>query len=162
MKFSYYNISSKIILLIVCFGPFLGMSIWSMLLGPGFLKIVSVLLFFLFIVFFYKCIFIHVTITEDGVTYKSLLQTKHLAWEDIKDVLIVVRERRSSPDYYRFNEWIDEGRSGKSYFVLFRTTEGFPQDPMFMFSAPIAKDYISLQYRENVKEVIYNYYYPKK
>lgn len=162
MKFSYYNTSSKIILLLICFGPFLGMGVWSIIFAPNLLKLVSIFLFALFGVFFYKCLFINVTLSEQGITYKSMLQQKHLAWSEVKDVLIVVRERRSIPDYYKFDEWIDAGKLGKSYFLLFRTTAGFPENQMFMFSSPIGSDYISVQYRSKIKDTIYKYFYFKK
>lgn len=159
MKFSYYNTGSKIILLLMCLGPFLGMSVWSMWLGPGFLKFVSAILFVLFLVFIHKCLFVDVTINAAGITYKSLLKTKHMDWSEVKDILIVVRERRSSPDFYRLNEWLEEGKKGKNYFILFRTTAEIPQDPMFVFTSPTGEDYISLQYRNKVKDAIYTYYY---
>lgn len=100
-----------------------------------------------------------VTIDEKGVSYKSLLREKFLPWSEVKDVLIAVRERRSIPDYYKLEEWIQSGRSGKSYFLLFRSTSEFPANPMFMFSAPIDEDYISVQSRKEIIEQINQYYY---
>jgi len=142
----------------MCFGPFLGTGLFFLFVASGLAKLISVLLLFLFLVFFYKIIGIKVTIDERGVLYKSVLQEKFLPWEEIKDVLLVVRERRSIPDYYRLEEWIQSGRSGKSYFILFRTTNEFPANPMFMFSAPIGEGYISVQYRKAIQQKIQQYF----
>ncbi len=100
-----------------------------------------------------------VTIDEKGVSYKSLFKEKSLSWTEIQDVLIVVRERRSIPDYYKLEEWMQAGKSSKSYFLLFRSTSEFPANPMFMFSAPIDEDYISVQARKEIIESINQYYY---
>ncbi|MGG5505747.1 MULTISPECIES: hypothetical protein [unclassified Myroides] len=100
-----------------------------------------------------------VSIDEKGVRYKSLFKEKFLAWTEIKDVLIVVRERRSVPDYYKLEEWLQSGRSGKSYFLLFRSTSEFPANPMFMFSAPIDTDYISVQSRKTILAEVNRYFY---
>ncbi|KUF38681.1 PH domain-containing protein [Myroides marinus] len=157
MKFSYYNITSKILLFVFCLLPFLGMAVFFIQVGNGLTMSLGGLMIFLILVFTYKSFFIKVSIDESGVTYKSLLKEKHLRWDEVKDILIVVRERRSVPDYYRFEEWMNAGKAGKSYFVLFRTTEGFPVNPMFMFSAPIDEDYISVQFRPAIKRAIEKY-----
>lgn len=159
MKFNYYNTSSSILLLVLCLGPFLSTGIFFLLVASGIVKFVAVLLFLLFFVFLYKVLFMKVTIDEKGVSYKSLLREKFLPWSEVKDVLIAVRERRSIPDYYKLEEWIQSGRSGKSYFLLFRSTSEFPANPMFMFSAPIDEDYISVQSRKEIIEQINQYYY---
>ncbi len=159
MKFNYYNTSSRILLLLLCLGPFLSIGIFFLLVASGIVKFVAILLFFLFFVFLYKVCCMKVIIDEKGVSYKSLFKEKFLPWSAIKDVLIVVRERRSIPDYYKLEEWMQAGRSGKSYFLLFRTSTEFPANPMFMFSAPIDEDYISVQSRKEVIEKINQYYY---
>ncbi|MBB1148626.1 MULTISPECIES: PH domain-containing protein [unclassified Myroides] len=159
MKFNYYNLSSSLLLLLICLGPFLATGIFFLLVGVGVVKLVAVILFFLFFVFLYKIMFIKVTIDENGVLYKSFFREKFLPWTAISDVLLVVRERRSIPDYYKLNEWIASGRTSKSYFLLFRTTSEFPANPMFMFSAPIDEDYISVQSRKAIIEKINQYYY---
>lgn len=146
-------------LLLICLGPFLATGIFFLLVGVGVVKLVAVILFFLFFVFLYKIMFIKVTIDENGVLYKSFFREKFLPWTAISDVLLVVRERRSIPDYYKLNEWIASGRTSKSYFLLFRTTSEFPANPMFMFSAPIDEDYISVQSRKAIIEKINQYYY---
>ncbi|MCC9042523.1 PH domain-containing protein [Myroides sp. M-43] len=157
MRFSYYNLTSKILLSVFCLLPFLGMIIFFMQVGNVLAISLSVIMIFLLIVFIYKCFFIKVNIDKSGITYVSPLKNKHLNWDEVKDVLIVVRERRSLPDYYKFNEWMEAGKAGKSYFVLFRTTEGFPENPMFMFSAPTGEDYISVQFRPSIKQAIEKY-----
>lgn len=154
MKFNYYNVSSRILLFLICIGPFLGSALFFLSIGNVLTIILSVVMLFLFVVFLYKSSFMNVTIDEKGVLYKSLFQEKALQWEEIKDVLIVVRERRSIPDYYKLDEWLEAGKLGKSYFILFRTTEGFPENPMFMFSAPVGRDYISVQFRKGVEQAI--------
>ncbi|WP_413511297.1 PH domain-containing protein [Myroides odoratus] len=159
MKFNYYNASSCSLLLAMCLGPFLGTGIFFLVVGTGLVKLVAILLFFLFVVFFYKVLFMKVSVDEKGVLYKSLFQEKYLPWTEIKDVLIVVRERRSVPDYYKLNEWMQSGRSGKSYFLLFRTSSEFPANPMFMFSAPIGEDYISVQSRKTIQQKVNQYFY---
>lgn len=157
MRFSYYNLTSKILLFVFCLLPFLGMSIFFLQVGNGLAKSLSAVMLFLFVVFVYKCFFIKVSIDAEGLTYKSLLKEKQLKWNEINDVLIVVRERRSVADYYKFDEWMNAGKAGKSYFVLFRTTEGFPENPMFMFSAPTSEDYISVQFRPAIQKAIAQY-----
>lgn len=157
MRFSYYNITSKILLSVFCLLPFLGMAVFFIQVGNGLTMSLGGLMIFLIFVFTYKCFFIKVSIDESGVTYKSLLKEKHLQWDEVQDILIVVRERRSIPDYYKFDEWMNSGKSGKSYFVLFRTTEGFPENPMFMFSAPTDEDYISVQFRPAIQRAIKKY-----
>jgi|GEM_PF-3136200 len=159
MKFNYYNQSSSAILLVLCLGPFLSVGIFFLLAATGIVKLVALLLFFLFFVFLYKIGGMKVTLDPDGVHYKSLFKEKFLPWTDIQDVLIVVRERRSIPDYYKLEDWIQSGKSCKSYFLLFRSTNEFPANPMFMFSAPIDEDYISIQARKKVIELINHYYY---
>ncbi|MGG5576469.1 PH domain-containing protein [Myroides sp. C15-4] len=159
MKFNYYNPSSSLLLLVICLGPFLSTGIFFLLVGVGIVKLVAVILFFLFFVFLYKIVFIKVTIDEKGVMYKSLFKEKFLPWTAINDVLLVVRERRSIPDYYKLNEWIASGRKTKSYFLLFRATSEFPANPMFMFSEPIAEDYISVQSRKAILEKVNQYFY---
>ncbi|WP_158961650.1 PH domain-containing protein [Myroides fluvii] len=159
MKFNYYNTSSSALLLVLCLGPFLSTGIFFLLVASGIIKLVAVLLFFLFLVFLYKVLFMKVTIDEKGVSYKSLFKEKSLSWTEIQDVLIVVRERRSIPDYYKLEEWMQAGKSSKSYFLLFRSTSEFPANPMFMFSAPIDEDYISVQARKEIIESINQYYY---
>ncbi|WP_410878368.1 PH domain-containing protein [Myroides sp. DW712] len=159
MKFNYYTRTSRAILLILCLGPFLSIGIFFLLVATGIVKLVALLLFFLFFVFLYKIGGMKVTLDEKGVYYKSLLKEKFLPWKEIQDILIVVRERRSIPDYYKLEEWMQGGRSCKSYFLLFRSTSEFPANPMFMFSAPIDEDYISLQARKKVIELIQHYYY---
>lgn len=161
MKFNYYNVSSRILLSIFCIGPFLGSALFFMTIGNILTVVLGIVMLFLFVVFMYKCCFMNVTIDEKGVLYKSLFQEKLLKWEEVKDVLIVVRERRSIPDYYKLSEWLDAGKMGKSYFVLFRTTEGFPENPMFMFSAPVGQEYISVQFRKGVETAIRNNYLNK-
>ncbi|MTG96957.1 MULTISPECIES: PH domain-containing protein [Myroides] len=154
MKYNYYNFPSRIVLLIISIGPFLGMGIYFLLQGIGFAKVLSVLLFFLFAVFFYKAFFMNVIIDEEGVKYQSLFRKQSFEWAELHDVLIVVRQRRSVPDFYKLNEWFDAGYSGKSYFLLFRTTDAFPENPMFMFSAPMSYHYISVQYRKGMEKII--------
>lgn len=149
-------------LLVVSLGPFLGMAIFFLLFGNLMSKLLSLVLVFLAIVFFCKAMCLHVTIDENGVTYKGVFSKKMLDWKAIEDVLIVVRERRSIPDYYKFDEWMSAGKKGKSYFLLFRITTGFPENPMFMFSAPVGEDYISVQFRNKIAEAIHMYYYSKK
>lgn len=159
MKFNYYNPSSSLLLLLICLGPFLSTAIFFLVVGVGVVKLVAVILFFLFFVFLYKVAFVKVTIDEKGVLYKSLFKEKFLPWTAISDVLLVVRERRSIPDYYKLEEWIASGRTTKSYFLLFRTTSEFPANPMFMFSAPIDEDYISVQSRKAILERVNRYFY---
>lgn len=100
-----------------------------------------------------------VTIDEKGVLYKSLFKEKFLPWTAVKDVLIVVRERRSLPDYYKLEEWMASGRAAKNHFLLFRTTPDFPANPMFMFSAPVDEDYISVQCRNAIIKRVNQFYY---
>ena len=159
MKFNYYNTSSSLLLLLICLGPFLSTGIFFLLVGVGIVKFVALVFFFLFAVFFYKVVFMKVTIDERGVWYKSLFKEKFLAWSEISDVLIVVRERRSIPDYYKLDEWLQSGRLGKSYFLLFRTTSEFPANPMFMFSSPIDEDYISVQSRTEILNRVNQFFY---
>ncbi|MEC4112539.1 PH domain-containing protein [Myroides pelagicus] len=157
MKYNYYNISSRIILLIISIGPFLGAGLYFLIQGVGIAKIMSVFLFFLFLVFFYKSMCMNVTIDEEGITYKSLFKQQTFGWEQVHDVLIVVRQRRSVPDYYKFSDWFGAGYYGKSYFILFRTTPAFPENPMFMFSAPVGPHYISVQYRKGMEDLVDKY-----
>ncbi len=96
----------------------------------------------------------HVTIDESGVHYKSLFKNKTILWKDMHDVLIVVRQRRNSPDYYNYQEWIEHGNAVGGNFVLFRSDNSFPENPMFMFSLPVSYSYISLQCRKQVQKVI--------
>ena len=146
-------------LLAMCLGPFLGLAIYLLSTGTLMAAIVALFCLFLFGVFFYKSNFIHVTISEKGVLYKSGFQERLMAWEEVKDVLIVVRERRNVPDYYKFDEWVEANRLGKNYFLLFRTIDEIPENPMFMFSEPMGKTYISVQYRKQIEKDIFKYYY---
>lgn len=148
-------------LLITSLGPFLGMAIFFLLYGNGMSKVLSIVLLFLAVVFFCKAMCLKVNIDEKGIIYKGVFNRKVLEWGAVEDVLIVVRERRSVPDYYKFDEWMDAGKKGKSYFLLFRTTTGFPENPMFMFSAPIGEDYISVQFRPKLAETVQKYFYKK-
>ncbi len=157
MTYNYYNNSSRITLLIMCLGPFLSMGIFFIFLGNTLMLCFATVLFFLFFVFLYKTMFIKVTIDEKGILYKSYFKEKFLAWSEVKDVLMVIRERRSMPDFYKFNEWLESGRSGKSNFLLFRSTNEFPANPMFMFSAPFGDNYISIQYRRGIEVEINRY-----
>lgn len=159
MKFNYYNRASSAILLVLCLGPFLSIGIFFLLVATGIVKLVALLLFVLFFVFLYKIGGMKVTLDEKGVHYKSLLREKFLPWTDVQDILIVVRQRRSIPDYYKLEEWLQGGQACKSYFLLFRSTSEFPANPMFMFSAPIDEEYISIQARKKVIELINRYYY---
>lgn len=157
MEYNYYNISSRILLGIFCLGPLLGMGVFFIKTGTVFGIVSSIILLFLFIVFAYKNLFLKVTINEEGIVYRSLLKEKRISWAELYDILIVVRERRSVPDYYKFTEWVDAGNSCKSYFILFRSSNEFPDNPMFMFSAPIGHNYISVQYRKGMEELIKKY-----
>lgn len=158
MTYNYYNSSSRITLLIMCLGPFLSMAIFFVFLENTLMLCFSAVLIFLFFVFLYKIMFIKVTIDKDGILYKSYFKEKRLIWSEVKDVLLVVRERRSIPDYYKLDEWLNSGRSGKSNFVLFRSSNDFPSNPMFMFSAPFGDNYISVQYRKGLEQEIWKYF----
>jgi hypothetical protein len=149
-------------LLITSLGPFLGMAVFFLLYGNSMSKVLSIVLLFLAAVFFCKAMCLKVSIDEQGITYKGVFSKRVLEWNAVEDVLIVVRERRSVPDYYKFDEWMAAGKKGKSYFLLFRTTNGFPENPMFMFSAPVGEDYISVQFRPKIAEMIQQYFYAKK
>lgn len=150
MKFNYYNSTNRILLCVFCLLPFLSMGILFFVIASPITLFLGVVLLFLFLVFLYKCTFIGIAMDEEGVTYKSLFYSKHISWNQVKDILIVVRHRRSAPDYYTYREWIQAGYEGKNYFLLFRTTDEFPANPMFMFSAPIGENYISVQYRKQI------------
>lgn len=157
MEFNFYNISSRIILFALGFLPMLLMAGWMIVFGNTLAHILSILLFFLAAVFLYKIFCIKVIVDDRGLFYRSPLCKKQILWKDLHDILIVVRERRNTPDYYPFIEWYDIGNPGKSYFLLFRTTKEFPQNPMFMFSTPATPEYISLQYRKKLAQVILEY-----
>ncbi len=158
MIYNYYNSSSRITLLIMCLGPFLSMAIFFIFLGNTLMLCFAAVLLFLFFVFLYKIMFIKVTIDEKGILYKSYFKEKRLIWPEVKDVLLVVRERRSIPDYYNLREWLSSGRSGKSNFILFRSSNEFPSNSMFMFSAPFGDNYISVQYRKGLEKEIWQYF----
>lgn len=157
-EFNYYNITSRLLLLALGFLPMLCMGIWMIVYGNTMAHILSVLLFFLAGVFLYKVFFIKIQIDQDGLSYRSPLNKKTIAWTAVHDVLIVVRERRNIPDYYPFLQWHKAGNKGKSYFLLFRTDAQFPQNPMFMFSSPVTPQYLSVQYRNDLAKEILKYY----
>lgn len=150
MNFNYYNRTNRILLWIFCLLPFLSMGILFFVLGNSLTVFLGTVLLVLLLVFFYKCTFIRVMINKEGITYKSLFYYKYISWSEVKDILIVVRQRRSAPDYYKYKDWIQAGYESKNYFLLFRTSEKFPVNPMFMFSAPIGENYISIQYRKKI------------
>ncbi|MHC5200824.1 hypothetical protein [Myroides sp. LJL119] len=101
-----------------------------------------------------------VSIDQYGIHYSSLLKKQTLLWQELHDVLIVVRERRNNPDYYKYEHWFAANRLGKGYFLLFRAGDSFPENPMFMFSAPVSQGYISVQYRKEIQKYVDRYYRP--
>ncbi|MHC5352587.1 hypothetical protein ACYSNX_00065 [Myroides sp. LJL115] len=101
-----------------------------------------------------------VILDQEGIHYKSLFKKQTILWEQLYDVLIVVRQRRNMPDYYNYQEWIQSGNSSNGSFLLFRRNQSFPENPMFMFSLPVTQNYISVQYRDKINDLLQKYYKP--
>lgn len=157
-RFNYYNLPSRIILMLLAIGPFLGFGIYFLLYGNVLAKILSIVLFFLCGVFVFKSTAMHVSLDDKGIHYKSWFKTNSIAWDELHDILIVVRERRNNADYYKYEQWFADKRLGKGYFLLFRADQSFPENPMFMFSTPVSENYISVQYRGKLQQVVDRYY----
>ena len=87
----------------------------------SFLSMIAFFFFILLLVFVYKTCFIHVFVDAKGIRYKSLFKEKYIAKGELKDVLVVRKQRRNEPLFIDFNDFYEKGLYGGNSFLIFRT-----------------------------------------
>lgn len=151
MKFNFYNRTTRFLMLVILIPLFTVLTVVFVVSQNNFLWMIAFFFFIMLGVFIYKTFFIKVYIDGKGVQYKSLFQEKYIAKEELLDVLVVHKQRRNQPSYIPFMDWFGKGMYRSGDFVMFRTSEEMPNTHAFVFSAPIDRYYICVQYQKKLE-----------
>ncbi|NDV70334.1 hypothetical protein [Dysgonomonas sp. 25] len=116
----------------------------------GYVMVALIFLFMLLLV--HRFFIISITFDENKVVYKSLFKKIEYDYGDVKDIIVVEKERRAAPEFETYeNNFSPSGGLGTSYFILIGDINYYPSNPYFLLTKPVDKDYITLQYRDSLK-----------
>lgn len=154
---SFYNRGTRILMLFVLVPIFIFITILFVSSQNTFLYLIASFFVLVVGILIYKTCFITLQFSEKGVYYKSLFKERWFLKEDIIDVLVMSKQRRSSPVFIDFKKWYALDIQGGNDFLILRTEEKLPQQTSFIFSDPIDGYYCTIQYRESLEKWILYY-----
>ncbi len=102
-----------------------------------------------------KLFFAKVTISPEGITYKSLFTKQTLKMHEIRDFKLVQRRRRGT-DIHPFS-FPSRTNAFNNFYFMVMTTFKTPDGP-FLMTQPIGENYITIQETEEVYRALRKFY----
>lgn len=162
-RFSYFKTSYNILLSIsTIFFLFLSV-VFGFILKSESLKIYQYFFIFLGIMLcvvvsfaaLNKIFFTRIIFSETEITYKGLFWSYTFKNEEILDVLIAKVEGKYNPiEYFHLTQRFEPQFIRGVHYVVIRKNEEWPSNRYSFFFNAANDDYITLQYRAEIKELI--------
>lgn len=114
--------------------------------------IMSGVLFFILLFLIHRFFLIKITFEENKIIYKSLFKKIEIKVEDVNDIVIVEKQRRSAPEFEEYYDGFEPEIGLTSYFIMIGNLDYYPSNPQFLITSPVKSNYITLQYQDDLKE----------
>ncbi len=148
-SFNYYKGKGLFFLLLI---PFLFLLFIFARLGGVFGYAMAAFIFLFLLLLVHRFFIVSITFDENKVTYKSFSKKIEFNYEDVKDIIIVEKERRAAPEFDTYtDDYVPSRGIGTSYFIMIGNINYYPSNSYFLLTKPVDTDYITLQYRDDLK-----------
>lgn len=151
-KISFYNRNTRFLMLFVLVPIFAFLTILFVSSQNTFLYLIASFFVLVIGILIYKTCLVTLEFSEKGVYYKSLFKERWFLKDDLVDVLVMSKQRRSQPVFIDFIKWHALDIQGGNDFLILRTEAKLPQQTSFVFSEPLGVYYCTVQYREDLEK----------